>query len=53
MTLGVLTENGVQVTSAPVISDDSSTSFFLFKQSKMNKQMKELAKDTIKLKMID
>lgn len=54
MALGVLTEKGVSVTSAAVITDDNAGGgLFSLRKSKMNKKMNDLSKFTHKLKTID
>ena len=52
MTLGVLTEKGVFINKAPVISD-METNLFFFKKNKMNRRLAELIKQTSKLKILD
>ena len=50
--MGVLTEKGISVTLAPVLTDHESNLFF-FRKSNMNKKIDDLAKFTNKLKLLD
>jgi hypothetical protein len=52
MALGVLTEKGILMTSAPVLTD-YETSMFFFRKSCMNKKINELVKNSNKLKQFD
>lgn len=52
MSLGILTEKGIYMTSAPVLTDNESSLFF-FKKSKTNMRIKELQAKLKKLKELD
>ena len=52
MAIGILTECGITITSAPVLTDNE-TSLFFFRRSKMNKKINELDKFTGRLKAIE
>lgn len=52
MALGVLTEDGIQITSAPVIQDTGKGVFFFLK-NKMNKKINDLVKLKNNLKAFD
>jgi hypothetical protein len=52
MGLGVLTEKGIYMTSAPVLTEGENN-FFGFKKSKTNQKIKDLSTKLKKLKELD
>ena len=52
MGIGILTEKGVLMTSAPVLTDNESSLFF-FKRSRANQKVSDLGKNLKKLKELD
>jgi hypothetical protein len=52
MNIGVLTEKGIYMTSAPVITENE-TSLFFFKKNKTNQKVKDLAAKFRSLKELD
>jgi hypothetical protein len=52
MGMGVLTEKGIFMTSAPVLTDNEVSMFF-FKRSRNNQKVSDLSKNLKKLKELD
>ena len=52
MGLGVLTEKGIFMTSAPILTDNE-TSLFFFRRSRSNQKINDLSKNLKKLRELD